>query len=627
MIAIRSITFAMAGRPLFEGASAVIQPGKTVGIVGRNGTGKSTLFRLIRGELPLEGGEIEVPRTARLGGVAQEAPGTQASLLDTVLEADEERAALLADDSDDPARIAWREERLTAIEAHSAEARASNILRGLGFDAAAQARACAEFSGGWRMRVALAATLFSRPDILLLDEPTNYLDLEGTVWLEMFLAETPSTALVISHDRGLLNRSVDQILHLDHRKLTLYGGAYDQFEAERRQRAAHLAAQAEKQAKARAHMQSFVDRFRYKASKAKQAQSRLKMLEKMDPIEVSRDGAVSGFAFPSPAELPPPLMQAEGVTLGYDGEAVLRGVTFRMDQDDRIALLGANGQGKSTLAKLISGRLKPMQGGWNVSRGLKVGYFAQHQLDELVEGETPLEHLSRHRPDAPPKLLRSELARAGIGPEIAGNPVDRLSGGQKARLLMMLAAREAPHVMVLDEPTNHLDVQSRDALAQALAAYEGAVVLVSHDPHLVEAVADRLWLVKDGGVAPFEGDMEDYRRLLLSERGAGGRAASTRTEARAKGPKRSKRDASAHRRVLAGLRGEVGKCEERVGKLEAMREQIDAKLMDPDFYQTAEPGRHEALQKKRAEVEEALEKAEALWMEAQARLDAEEAAA
>ncbi|MEM6742421.1 MAG: ABC-F family ATP-binding cassette domain-containing protein [Pseudomonadota bacterium] len=627
MIAIRSITFAMAGKPLFEAASATVQPGKTVGIVGRNGTGKSTLFRLIRGELPLEAGEIEIPRAARLGGVAQEAPATSASLLDTVLEADEERAALLADDSEDPERIAFREDRLAAIDSHSAEARASAILRGLGFDAAAQRRPCAEFSGGWRMRVALAATLFSRPDILLLDEPTNYLDLEGTVWLEAFLADTPSTALVISHDRGLLNRSVEQILHLDHRKLTLYGGAYDQFEAERRQRAAHAAAQAEKQAKARAHMQSFVDRFRYKASKAKQAQSRLKMLERMDPIEVQRDGSVSGFAFPSPPELAPPLMQAEDVTLGYDGEAVLRKITFRMDQDDRIALLGANGQGKSTLAKLISGRLAPMQGRWTVSRGAKCGYFAQHQLDELVEGETPLQHLARHRPDAPPKVLRSELARAGIGPDIAANAVDRLSGGQKARLLMMLAAREAPHVMVLDEPTNHLDVESRDALAQALAAYEGAVILVSHDPHLVGSVADRLWLVKDGTVAPFEGDMDDYRALLLNERGAGGRAASSRASDKAKTPKRSKRDAAAHRRVLAELRGEVSRCEERVGKLEAMRGQIDAKLMDPDFYQTAEPGRHEALQKKRAEIEEALEKAEALWLDAQSRLDAEAAAA
>lgn len=627
MIAIRNITFAMAGRPLFEAASATIQPGKTVGIVGRNGTGKSTLFRLIRQELPLETGEIEVPRGARLGGVAQEAPATQASLLDTVLEADEERAALLADDSEDPERIAFREERLTAIEAHSAEARASSILRGLGFDAAAQARPCAEFSGGWRMRVALAATLFSRPDILLLDEPTNYLDLEGTVWLEAFLADTPSTALVISHDRGLLNRSVDQILHLDHRKLTLYGGAYDQFEAERRQRAAHAAAQAEKQAKARAHMQSFVDRFRYKASKAKQAQSRLKMLERMGPIEVAQDGSVAGFAFPSPAELAPPLMQAEGVTLGYDGEAVLRGVTFRMDQDDRIALLGANGQGKSTLAKLISGRLAPMAGEWKASRGMKVGYFAQHQLDELVEGETPLQHLSRHRPDALPKQLRAELARAGIGPEIAANPVDRLSGGQKARLLMMLAAREAPHVMVLDEPTNHLDVDSREALAQALAAYEGAVILVSHDPHLVEAVADRLWLVKDGAVKPFEGDMDDYRKLLLKERGAGGRAASSRASDKPKEAKAPKRSASELRRALAPLRAEVAKCEERVAKLEEMRGQIDAKLMDPDFYMSAAPGRHEALQKKRAEVEAALEKAEGLWLEAQDRLESEEAAA
>ena len=624
MIVLRNLRFAMAGRPLFEDASATIPTGRKVGVVGRNGTGKTTLFRLIRGELPLDGGEIEVPKSARLGGVAQEAPGTADSLLDTVLAADEERAALLADDSHDPARIAWREERLAAIDAHSAEARASAILRGLGFDAAAQARPCAEFSGGWRMRVALAAVLFSRPDILLLDEPTNYLDLEGTVWLESFLATVPSTVLVISHDRGLLNRAVDSILHLDRRKLTLYGGGYDQFDAERRQRMAHTAAQAEKQAKARAHLQSFVDRFRAKATKAKQAQSRLKALARMQPIEVTADGEVAGFDFPSPEELAPPLMQAEGVTLGYDGQAVLRGVTFRLDQDDRVALLGANGQGKSTLAKLISGRLAPMGGQWRTSRGLRVGYFAQHQLDELREAETPLQHLRRWRPDAQDKELRARLARGGIVGETAVTEVARLSGGQKARLLMLLAAKDRPHVLVLDEPTNHLDIESREALAQALAEYEGAVILVSHDPHLVESVADRLWLVKDGGVRVFDGDMEDYRRLLLAERGAGGRAAEARKPA-PEAPK-SRRSANDLRRALAPLRAEVAAAEARVAKLEEMRSKIDARLMDPDFYLDGEPAKHEALHVKRAEIEAALERAEALWVSAQERLDAAEAA-
>jgi ATP-binding cassette subfamily F protein 3 len=651
LIYLQHLDLAFGGTPIFQGLTWTIRPGERVGLIGPNGAGKSTLLRVIEGEQPIDGGQVSFDGGATVGYLRQDVQemDLDRSVLDEALtafqhvldlEEDERRIAqqmtdALADgmaaDSEHYTRLVDRHARvhteLVAAEHHLIKPKTEAVLAGLGFTEDEMLRPLRTFSGGWRMRVALAATLFSRPDILLLDEPTNYLDLEGTVWLEMFLAETPSTALVISHDRGLLNRSVEQILHLDHRKLTLYGGAYDQFDEERRRRLANDAAAAEKQAKARAHMQSFVDRFRYKASKAKQAQSRLKMLERMEPIEVSRDGAVSGFAFPSPPELAPPLMQAEGVTLGYDGEAVLRNITFRMDQDDRIALLGANGQGKSTLAKLISGRLKPMAGRWTVSRGAKCGYFAQHQLDELVEEESPLQHLARHRPDAPPKIVRAELARAGIGPEIAGNPVNRLSGGQKARLLMMLAAREAPHVMVLDEPTNHLDVESRDALAQALAAYTGAVILVSHDPHLVEAVADRLWLVKDGTVAPFEADMDDYRELLLKERGAGGRAASSRASDKAQGPKRSKRDASAHRRTLAGLRGEVARCEERVSKLEAMRDQIDAKLMDPEFYQPAEPGRHEALQKKRAEVEEALEKAETLWLEAQSRLETEERAA
>ena len=625
MITLRDIDFSIAGRPLLVGASAVIPTGRKVGVVGRNGTGKTTLFRMIRGELHPDGGSIEVQPGLRLGGVAQEAPGTEDSLLDTVLMADEERAALLAESetTTDPARIAEAQERLAAIDSHTAEARASAILRGLGFDAEAQARPCSEYSGGWRMRVALAAVLFSRPDILLLDEPTNYLDLEGSIWLENFLATCPATVLVISHDRGLLNRAVNHILHLDRKKLTLYGGGYDQFEEVRRLKMEQTQAAAEKRDKARAHMQSFVDRFRAKASKAKQAQSRIKMLEKMQPIDFQADSDVAPFSFPSPAELPPPLMQAEHVSLGYDGRAVLKNLSFRIDQDDRIALLGANGQGKSTLAKLISGRLPPMEGGWRVSPRMKCGFFAQHQLDELVEGETPIQHIQRHRPDTPPAKIRALLAAGGINADIAMNPVEKLSGGQKARLLMLLAARDAPHTLVLDEPTNHLDIESREALALALAEYEGAVILISHDPHLVEAVADRLWLVKDGGVKPFEGDMDDYRKLLLAERGGGGRLASQGEKGRAKNGKRTQTET---RKILAPLRAEVQKCEERMAKLEGMRDQVDAILMDPDFYQKSSKTKAEALQKKRAEIEAAMERAETLWLAAQEKLEAESAA-
>ncbi|SES96994.1 ABC-F family ATP-binding cassette domain-containing protein [Oceanicella actignis] len=628
MLVIRDLSFSLAGNPLFDSASATIPEGRKVGVVGRNGAGKTTLFRLIRGELTPDAGQIEVPRGARIGGVEQEAPATADSLLDTVLAADAERAALLAraEVAQDPAEIAAIQTRLADIGAHSAEARAAAILNGLGFDAAAQARPCAEFSGGWRMRVALAAVLFSRPDLLLLDEPTNYLDLEGAVWLEGFLANYPATTLVISHDRGLLNRAVQNILHLEHRKLTLYGGRYDQFERERRLKLEQTAAMARKQEAQRAHIQSFVDRFRYKASKARQAQARLKMLERMEPIAAVVETEVRGFVFPSPDQLPPPLLAMEDVAAGYDGAPVLRGLRLRIDQDDRIALLGANGQGKSTLSKLIAGRLAPMSGELRRAPKLRVGYFAQHQVDELTLSETPLQHLQRLRPDEPPARLRALLARGGIDAAQAQTEVASLSGGQKARLTMLLCALDAPHLLVLDEPTNHLDIESRQALAQALAEYEGAVILVSHDPHLVESVADRLWLVRDGAVREFDGDMDDYRRLLLSERGgASGGKGGARAAAEADRRREARRAAAEARRALAPLRDEVRRCEARVAKLEEMRARIDARLMDPDFYMNDSAlgagGEVERLQIKRGEILEALERAEALWMDAQERLE------
>ncbi len=617
MLAFRNITFAMEGRRLFDGASATIPSGHKVGFVGRNGTGKTTLFRLIRGELALDGGEIEVPARARIGGVAQEAPASRDSLLDTVLAADLERAALMgrAGTTRDAAEIAEIQLRLADIDAHSAEARAATILKGLGFDAAAQARACAEFSGGWRMRVALAAVLFSQPDILLLDEPTNYLDLEGAIWLESFLSRYPHTVLVISHDRDLLNRSVGAILHLDAQKLTLYQGNYDRFDNTRRARLEQQVAEKKKQDAARAHMQSFVDRFRAKASKARQAQSRLKALERMKPIAGVVENGVAAFSFPTPEELSPPILKLEDAKVGYGDRPVLTGLDLRIDQDDRIALLGANGQGKSTLSKLFAQRLAPMGGKRVASSKLRVGYFAQHQVDELHVDETPLEHLTRLRPDEAPAKLRARLAAGGIGADIAGNKVGLLSGGQKARLSLLLATLDAPQMIILDEPTNHLDIESREALVQALTEYGGAVILVSHDPHLVELVADRLWLVKDGRVTPYDGDMESYRRLLLSEAGGSGK----QTSARESGPARGKKPSAAE---LAPLRAEASKCEARVAKLEEMRDAIDSRLANPLIYKNGGPSKIEELQKKRAEVEEGLSRAESLWMQALERLEA-----
>ncbi|WP_212524697.1 ABC-F family ATP-binding cassette domain-containing protein [Actibacterium sp. MT2.3-13A] len=615
MLRITDLTYAVEGRPLFEGASATIPTGHKVGLVGRNGAGKTTLFRLIRGELALEGGEIELPPRARIGGVAQEVPSSAVSLIDTVLAADTERAALMAEaeTAQDPNRIAEIQTRLADIDAWSAEARAASILKGLGFDDAQQRRPCSDFSGGWRMRVALAAVLFAQPDLLLLDEPTNYLDLEGALWLENYLTRYPHTVLIISHDRGLLNRAVGAILHLDNRKLTLWPGNYDAFAKARAEQRAVQAAQAKKQEAQRAHLQSFVDRFKAKATKAKQAQSRVKMLEKMQPITAPEEAARVVFTFPAPEELSPPIIALEGVSVGYDGQPILSHLNLRIDQDDRIALLGKNGQGKSTLSKLLAGRLAPLDGRMTVASKLRIGYFAQHQVDELHVDETPLQHIRRERPDEAQARLRARLAGFGLGADQAETEVGRLSGGQKARLSLLLATLDAPHLLILDEPTNHLDIESREALVEALTAYSGAVILVSHDMHLLSLVADRLWLVQNGRVTPFEEDLEAYRRLLLAADKPEKPAASPAPK-----PRRPDRDA------LLVLRAEVRKCEERVEKLAEMREKLDAKLADPTLYEGGKADEIAKWQKKHAEVVEAEERAEALWMDALEKLDSAE---
>ena len=615
MLRIDNITYSVEGRPLFEEASATIPTGHKVGLVGRNGAGKTTLFRLIRGELSLEGGEIALPARARVGGVAQEVPSSSTSLLDTVLAADTERAALLAEaqTATDPGRIAEIQTRLADIDAWSAEGRASSILRGLGFDAEAQQRPCSDFSGGWRMRVALAGVLFAQPDYLLLDEPTNYLDLEGALWLESYLQKYPHTVIIISHDRGLLNRAVQGILHLDNRKLAYWQGGYDQFARQRAERMAVQAAEARKQDARRAHLQSFVDRFRAKASKAVQAQSRLKMLEKMTPITPPEEAKKQVFTFPEPEELSPPIIGMEGVSVGYDGRAILRGLSLRIDQDDRIALLGRNGEGKSTLSKLLAGKLAPMTGQITRSSKLRIGYFAQHQVDELHLDETPLQHIQRMRPEEHQSKLRARLAGFGLLADQADTVVGKLSGGQKARLSLVLATLDAPHLLILDEPTNHLDIESREALVEALTAYTGAVVLVSHDMHLLSLVADRLWLVKGGQVTPYGKDLEAYRSELLERE-----AAPPKSEKKEPKPARPSREA-----VLA-LRAEVRKCEDRVAKLEEMRGKVADKLADPGLYDDARIHELEGWNRKFAEIEEAMGRAEALWLDAQERLEAAE---
>ncbi|HSY85283.1 MAG TPA: ABC-F family ATP-binding cassette domain-containing protein, partial [Verrucomicrobiae bacterium] len=521
MLQITDLTYRIAGRILLDGITLTLPDGHHAGLIGRNGTGKSTLLKLIAGTLQADGGEISMPAGQRLGVLAQEAPDGPESLLETVLAADVERSSLLAEaeTAGDPHRIGEIHARLVDIEAHRAPARAAAILAGLGFDAEAQARPCRDFSGGWRMRVALAAVLFAQPDLLLLDEPTNHLDLEATLWLEGFLKSYPHAILLVSHDRDLLNKTVEKIIHLEACKLTVYTGGYDRFEQTRAERIAQTAAAANKQAAQRAHMQAFIDRFRYKASKARQAQSRLKMLARMQPIVAVSEQATASFDFPSPEPLPPPLVVLDGVEVGYaPGKPVLRRVDLRLDIDDRIALLGANGNGKSTMIKLLAGRLQPLSGTMRRSPKLKIGYFAQHQQDELDLAATPLQLMERSNPRGHVEKHRAHLARFGLGVGKADTAVGKLSGGEKARLLFALMTREAPHILLLDEPTNHLDVDAREALVQALNEYEGAVVLVSHDPHLIGLTADRLWLVADGRCTAFEGDLEDYRRLLLEQR-------------------------------------------------------------------------------------------------------------
>ena len=615
MLKINDISYSVEGRLLLENATAIIPAGHKVGVVGRNGTGKTTLFRLIRGELGLEGGSITLPRQAKIGGVAQEVPGNEVSLIDTVLAADLERANLLKESerATDAARISDIQTRLADIDAWSAEARASSILRGLGFDSEKQQMPCSAFSGGWRMRVALAAVLFSQPDVLLLDEPTNYLDLEGALWLENYLLKYPHTVLIVSHDRGLLNRSVSTILHLEDKKLQLYGGGYDTFAKTRAARLAAAESEAKKQETRRAHLQSYVDRFRYKADKARQAQSRLKAIARLEPITRPQEAALRRFSFPTPEELSPPILRIENGIAGYGETTVLSRLDLRIDQDDRVALLGQNGQGKSTLAKLISGRLKPLAGQLVQSSKLRIGYFAQHQVDELYVDETPIDHVRRLRPSKTPAQLRAILGGFGIGAEQAETLVGRLSGGQKARLSLLLATIDAPHLLILDEPTNHLDIESREALVEALTAYSGAVILVSHDMHLLELVADRLWLVNNGRVTPYEEDLESYRKQLLSA-----------DKPSKKTPSKAERPKPASREKILSLRSDVRNSEVRLEKLNEMRDKLAIKLADSALYDDTRIGELATWNKKYAEVMEALERAEALWLAAQEKLESAE---
>lgn len=615
MLSINALTYRIGARVLFDRADATVAAGHRVGLVGRNGCGKTTLLRLIAGRLEADEGRIEVPSRWRIGLTSQEAPGGDVSLIETVMAGDREllRLSAEAEVAIDPHRIADIHARLAAIDAHSAEARAGRILAGLGFPAEQQRQPCAVLSGGWRMRVALAALLFSEPDLLLLDEPTNHLDLEATLWLENYLRGYPGTVVVVSHDRDLLNRVAEEILHVDAGKLMLYAGNYDRFEAARQARLELNAKAKARQDAERAPIQAFVDRFRYKASKAKQAQARLKMLARMRPVAALAEEAEVSFAFPDPDPLPPPLVAADDVSLGYDAGPVLRKLSFRLDGDDRIGLLGANGNGKSTLIKFLAGRLAPLAGRATLSRKLRVGYFAQHQADELDLAATPVVELGRRRPSEPDVRLRAHLGRFGFSQERADTPVGNLSGGEKARLLFALMSCNRPHLLLLDEPTNHLDILARDALVEAINAFAGAVLIVSHDPHVLELTCDRLWLVDGGAMAAYDGDFDDYRALLLARsRGAAGTAGESRP--RAGSSRKEQRRQSARRQdALAPLKRQLAAAEAVVGRLEAKKAELQAALAEPSLYQ-GDPARPVALQKRLADAEQRLARAEDEWM-------------
>ena len=620
MLHINDLTYRIEGRVLIDGATVGLPTGHKVGLVGRNGVGKTTLLKIISGDLAPDAGSITVPRSARIGHVAQEAPGGDVSLIDWVLAADTERAQLLdeAEHAHDAHRIADIHERLIDIGAHAAPARASQILAGLGFDETAQQRPCGTLSGGWRMRVALAAILFLEPDVLLLDEPTNYLDLEGTLWLENYLRTYPHTILIVSHDRDLLNGAVNSILHLERGKLTLYSGGYDDFEEARREKQRLELKLKKKQDEERRRIQAFIDRFKAKATKAAQAQSRIKALAKMQPIAAQLEDRVAPFHLPQPAKpLASPLLRLEDAAAGYaPNSPVLQELSLRIDQDDRIALLGQNGNGKSTFAKLIAGKIKPLSGKVYGAKRVDVGYFAQHQLDELNPQATPYDYILKLMPDATEAQRRTRLGTYGFGADKADTKCANLSGGEKARLLLALATFRGPHILILDEPSNHLDIDSREALVHALTEYEGALILISHDRHLVEACADRLWVVRNGTVTAYDGDIGSYRAEILAERGAGTRQRSKANDLRisARKARAEQRRASANRRAgLAPLKKEMQMAEKTIERITGEIAKLDKLLADPTLYQR-DAARAQAVNIERGQHTKRLAEAEEAWL-------------
>ncbi|QHI95409.1 ATP-binding cassette domain-containing protein [Aristophania vespae] len=623
LLVINNLTLRIAGRPLLEGASLNIDPGRKVGLVGRNGVGKSTLLAAIAGDIAPDDGTITLSNRATMGRVKQETPSGDQSLLETVLASDEERTALLhqAETIHNPHDLAEIHERLLAIDAYTAPTRASIILAGLGFSQEAQQRAVSDFSGGWRMRVALASALFLAPDLLLLDEPTNHLDIEATLWLENWLIKYPGAVLMVSHDRSLLDNTVQAIAHLDQGKLSLTPGGYDRFIQIKTEQALQQNRAAEKISQQRAKMESFVARFRAKATKARQAQARLKALAKLPQIESVIEATPTTFSFPEPQILPPPMIRLENVAVGYDGKAILSNLNLRLDMQDRIALLGQNGHGKSTFAKLLAGRLEPLKGDFAANPRLKVGYFAQHQSEELIAQNSPIDHMAHALPKATQTEIRAQLARFGLDSERAETAVGSLSGGEKARLVLALATRHAPHLLLLDEPTNHLDLDARDALIRALCEFEGAVILISHDSYLVESVADDLWIAENGTITPFQGDMGDYKNWLENRARRAQTESSPNTVKKISDNAQKRVTQKEKTKLLAPIRRKIKEAESRITKLTEAKKRLEEKLASPSLYVSGKNDDIVNLNSELAQITDKLEQTELEWFEAQDELE------
>ncbi len=624
MLNMNNLTYRIGSRLILEEASSTIMQGWKVGVVGANGVGKSTLFKLITKELALDGGEIDIANKTSVGMIRQDLPDGDITLIDVVLAADEERADLLArsETETDPYKIADIHTRLNDIDAYMAPARAASILSGLGFKEEQLTDPMSSLSGGWAMRVALAAAMFSQPDILLLDEPTNHLDLEAIMWLESYLMTYPHTLVIISHDRELLNKCTDHIIHIENLKLNTYTGNYDQFEQERAERRGLQEKMHKKQQAHAAHLQAFINRFKAKASKAKQAQSRVKALEKMDMVgAVIADRSIT-FKFPQPEEMAPPLLSISQVELGYgDDESVLNDINERIDMDDRIALLGANGNGKSTFMKFIAGRLKPRKGEMTHTSKLRIGYFSQHLTDEMDVNSTPFLEMKALMKGQLESAVRGKLGQFGFGKTLQENKISDLSGGEKARLLFAFISYNAPHMLLLDEPTNHLDIDAREALVQALNAYEGAVIIVSHDPSMVERVADRLWLVKDASVHPYEGDLSAYRKMIIEDRKQEKKAKKPKKEMSKQQLKKQKKEAArAKRKAFPELYAVVEKTERAFSVLNKQKKEYDKQMAEPTFYEDESKVRD--VQFSYGKLLQDMEAAEAEWVEAQNKYDA-----